>query len=32
MKGLLGLRTADEISLIRGEKVSGPSFTASVSS
>ena len=32
MKGLLGLRTADEISQIRGEKVSGPSFTASVSS
>jgi len=32
LKGLSGLRSAEEISQIRGERVSGPSFTASVSS
>jgi small subunit ribosomal protein S5 len=31
MKGLLELRSAEEISDIRGERISGPSFTASVS-
>jgi len=32
LKGLSGLRSAEEISQIRGERVSGPSFTGSVSS
>jgi ribosomal protein S5 len=30
MKGLRDLRTAEEISLIRGETVKGPSFTSEV--
>ena len=31
MKGLLELRSAEQISKIRGETVSGPSFTAHAS-